>query len=69
MLLKMVRLTRNFHAGEENQTFYFYHPFIAGPGLIFVVYPQAISKMPLGQMWAVLFFFMLLCLGLNSQVI
>lgn len=39
-----------------------------GPGLIFVVYPQAIAKMPLGQMWAVLFFFMLLCLGLNSQV-
>ncbi|XP_055315143.1 sodium- and chloride-dependent GABA transporter ine isoform X3 [Sitodiplosis mosellana] len=38
-----------------------------GPGLIFVVYPQAMSKMPLGQMWAVLFFFMLLCLGLNSQ--
>lgn len=26
------------------------------------------AKMPIGQMWAVLFFFMLLCLGLNSQV-
>lgn len=39
-----------------------------GPGLIFVVYPQAMSKMPFGQMWAVLFFFMLLCLGLNTQV-
>lgn len=41
---------------------------ISGPGLIFVVYPQALAKMPIGQMWAVLFFFMLLCLGLNSQV-
>lgn len=41
---------------------------ILGPGLIFVVYPQAMAKMPIGQMWAVLFFFMLLCLGLNSQV-
>lgn len=40
-----------------------------GPGLIFVVYPQALAKMPYSQMWAVLFFFMLLCLGLNSQVI
>lgn len=39
-----------------------------GPGLIFVIYPQAMAKMPAGQLWAVLFFFMLLCLGLNSQV-
>lgn len=39
-----------------------------GPGFIFIVYPQAMAKMPAGQMWAVLFFFMLLCLGLNSQV-
>ncbi|XP_053677581.1 sodium- and chloride-dependent GABA transporter ine [Anopheles nili] len=38
-----------------------------GPGLIFVVYPQALAKMPAAQLWAVLFFFMLLCLGLNSQ--
>ncbi|CAB3224548.1 unnamed protein product [Arctia plantaginis] len=37
------------------------------PGLIFVVYPQAIAKMPASQLWAVLFFFMFLCLGLNSQ--
>jgi len=41
---------------------------LTGPGLIFVVYPQAMAKMPAPQLWAVLFFFMLLCLGLNSQV-
>lgn len=39
-----------------------------GPGLIFVVYPQVMGKMPYAQLWAVMFFFMLLCLGLNSQV-
>ncbi|BES95896.1 transporter [Nesidiocoris tenuis] len=38
-----------------------------GPGLMFIVYPQALSKMPVSSLWAVFFFFMLLCLGLNSQ--
>ncbi|CAD6206799.1 GSCOCG00010076001-RA-CDS [Cotesia congregata] len=38
-----------------------------GPGLVFVVYPQALAKMPASQLWAVLFFFMLVCLSLNSQ--
>ncbi|XP_044732346.1 sodium- and chloride-dependent GABA transporter ine-like isoform X2 [Chrysoperla carnea] len=38
-----------------------------GPGLVFVVYPQAMAKMPASQVWSVLFFFMMLCLGLNSQ--
>ncbi|XP_076677092.1 solute carrier family 6 member inebriated isoform X1 [Andrena cerasifolii] len=38
-----------------------------GPGLVFVVYPQALAKMPVSQLWAVLFFFMLVCLSLNSQ--
>ncbi|XP_055385962.1 sodium- and chloride-dependent GABA transporter ine isoform X3 [Condylostylus longicornis] len=38
-----------------------------GPGFIFVVYPQVMAKMPYAQLWGVMFFFMLLCLGLNSQ--
>ncbi|KAK7925683.1 hypothetical protein WMY93_007993 [Mugilogobius chulae] len=40
---------------------------VDGPGLVYIVYPQAFAQMPLPQLWAVLFFFMLLCLGLDSE--
>uniref|UniRef100_A0A8C5GSB8 Transporter n=1 Tax=Gouania willdenowi TaxID=441366 RepID=A0A8C5GSB8_GOUWI len=40
---------------------------VDGPGLVFVVYPQAFAMMPVAQLWAVMFFFMLLCLGLDSE--
>lgn len=38
-----------------------------GPGLVFVVYPQALAKMPYANVWAVLFFTLLLILGVDSQ--
>ncbi|KAJ8266349.1 hypothetical protein GJAV_G00129390 [Gymnothorax javanicus] len=40
---------------------------VDGPGLVFVVYPQALVTMAVAPLWAVLFFIMLLCLGLDSQ--
>nr|XP_022323366.1 sodium- and chloride-dependent glycine transporter 1-like [Crassostrea virginica] len=37
-----------------------------GPGLVFIVYPEALAQMPAAPVWAILFFFMMANLGFSS---
>ncbi|NIG59074.1 sodium-dependent neutral amino acid transporter B(0)AT1 [Pontoporia blainvillei] len=40
---------------------------VEGTGLAFIVFTEAITKMPVAPLWSVLFFIMLFCLGLSSM--
>ncbi|XP_074652223.1 sodium- and chloride-dependent GABA transporter 2-like [Tubulanus polymorphus] len=39
----------------------------SGPGLVFIAYPKSIGAMSVPQLWAVLFFIMILLLGMSSE--
>ena len=41
----------------------------SGRGLAFIVYPKAISLMPFPHFWAIIFFFMIFLLGIDSQFV
>ncbi|KAB7498492.1 Sodium- and chloride-dependent GABA transporter 2 [Armadillidium nasatum] len=40
----------------------------SGSGLAFIAYPTALAKMPFPPIWSVLFFFMLIAVGVGSQI-
>ena len=48
---------------------YIIYDTISGPGLTFVGYPEAITKLPIAPLWAVCLFLTVILLGIDGEVI
>ncbi|XP_062585245.1 sodium- and chloride-dependent glycine transporter 1-like, partial [Saccostrea cucullata] len=57
-----------FMAKDVGMTMEEISTFSTGPGLVFVAYPEVITKLPMPHLWGVLFFLMLITVGVDTQV-
>uniref|UniRef100_A0A8C6WH35 Transporter n=1 Tax=Neogobius melanostomus TaxID=47308 RepID=A0A8C6WH35_9GOBI len=73
LILSVVTAATSVYAAMVTYTIIGFRPSLClqgveGPGLAFIVFTEAIINMPASPAWSILFFIMLLCLGLSTLI-